>query len=122
MGASKSTLSSQRRLPKYNDGTERHEYIKNRNKDGDSDYDDELDSKIDSKEDLDEDLAKKGSLHGDGKAYYDDINPDKENDTKQLLPKDNKVFADDNSVAQLDGSGIDIHASQDLDKSRLHSA
>jgi hypothetical protein len=66
-----------------------------------------LDSKIDSKEDLDEELAKKDALHGDGKEYYDDINnEDKGQDTKFLLPK-GKVFAEDESVAQIEGSALE---------------
>lgn len=108
MGASKSTLSSQRRLPKYGEEKERHEYVKNKNADDDSDYDDELDSRIDSKDDIDDELVKKASLHGDGKEYYDDINnEDKDYDTKNLLPK-GKVFAEDDSVAQIDNSALDI--------------
>ena len=91
-------MSSQRRLPRYGEDKERHEYIKNVNKDQDSDYDDELDSKIDSKDDIDEEMAKKADLHGDGKEYYDDINNEDKNDTKFLLPK-GKVFAEDDSVA-----------------------
>ena len=98
MGASKSTLSSQRRLPGIAEKAERHEYIKNRNNEDDSDYDDELDSRLDSKDDIDEDLVKKGKLHGDGKEYYDDINNEAVNDTKFLLPKGGKVFAEDDSV------------------------
>ena len=90
----------------------RHLYVKNLNKDEDSDYDDELDSKVDSKEDFDEEAAKKASLHGDGKEYYDDINNEdkNENDTKFLLP--NKVYADDESVVQIDNSALDIQGSQ----------
>ena len=42
------------------------------------------------------------------KEFYDDMNnEDKDNDTKNLLPK-GKVFAEDDSVAQIDNSALDI--------------
>ena len=64
---------------------------------------------------------KKASLHGDGKEFYDDMNnEEKDNDTKNLLPK-GKVFAEDDSVAQIDNSGLDIQGSNIGDGDRLKS-
>lgn len=63
-------------------------------------------------------------MHGDGKEYYDDINNEdkNENDTKFLLPKGGKVFAEDDSVAQIDNSGMEIQGSQLGDLDRIKSA